>query len=256
MKSRTDYFILATCILSLGCDVLRQASGALGHEEQRAPVTYDVLLDASEHSTGTPETLRSTLTVLLPTAAQRPDSVVRLWTLDASVTARLVAQREVTSTKRSTPKAIKAHQTRWTNEALDYFTTAAAPVFADAPAQKSRIAEALTRIAAADAQTKERVLLYIGDLRETGIIRAENCGSLPDPQTFVARLQKQRLLLPGSMPYRVIFAYTAITAPGDVLCDTPSRSAALHDLWSAAIRAAGGAPEFFITAPTLERSTS
>ena len=249
------YAVLALLLVACNARSWRDITGALGHEEHRAPVTYDVLLDASEHSTGTPETLRSTLNVLLPDAAQRPDSVVRLWTLDASVTARLVAQREVTSAKRSTPKAIKAHQTRWMSEALDYFTTTATPVFADAPAQKSRIAEALTRIAAADAPAKERVLLYIGDLRETGVIRAE-CGTLPDAQVFVTLLHEQQLLLPASMPYRVIFAYTAISAPGDILCDTPSRSAALQHLWSTAIRAAGGTPEFFITAPTLERSTS
>jgi hypothetical protein len=256
VKQRTNVLFLATLMFISSCGKLVELESALGHQEHRNPLTIDLLLDASLHSTGSPETLRGTLDAIIPYVAARPGSAIRLWTLDEHLAARLVAQREVTSPKRTTPKAIIAHERRWTADTMDYLQTAAAPVFAAGPAQKSRIAEALTRIAGADAPTAERLLVYVGDMRETGVIRSECAPNLPDPQTFLARLHEQGLLLPKSMPYPVIFAYTSITTPSDVLCDTPARSLALQNLWRAALTSAGATPTFFITAPTLERSTS
>lgn len=220
------------------------------NDEQR---TLDIrlLCDASQYSTCTAENLRLTLAELvLPAAASRPGSHVRLSTLGEDVTARLVASATSTPAVRQTPKLIAKHQKEWAEETLSLFATAAAPLFDGAPAQRSRIAEALTRLATADDVTNaEKILLYVGDMRETGVAKFE-CADLPQTEGWIARLDRSSLLAAGSMTgVRVLFTHTSIMNPLNVQCDSAARSIAIRDLWRAAILRAGGTPSFYDTHP-------
>lgn len=252
-------------VLVLACDGhvedhLARAGHASGLvSDERRVLDALVLCDASQYSTCDAETLRAALdSVVLPAVADRPGSRVRLYTLGEEVTARLLATQETTAAAKLTLKAITKHELAWRHDALAFFTTAAAPLFQGTPAQRSKIAEALTRLASEDQlPNADRILLYIGDLRETGIAKLE-CGLIPDPLEWRQRLDRARLLQPDTLTgVRVLFTNTSITTPGNVQCDTPARAQAIKELWRSAITRAGGTPEFFTNLPpSLERSHS
>lgn len=236
---------------------LQDAARSAGLLDAHAqPLDLLVLCDPSEFSTCDADSLRETLDrLVLPVAASRPGSRVRLYVLGSDIPARLVASQESTSASRPIPKLVAKHETQWRASALDFFMTAARPSF-DSNALRSRIAEALTRIAAADpVSDAQRMIIYIGDMRETGVAMFETCHALPQPEAFLASLDAADLLRPSSMTGTVVlFTFTSINNARSVQCDTPARSAAVKALWRAAITRAGGAPTFFDTYPsTLER---
>ena len=226
-------------------------------DSDQHPFDLIILCDASEYSTCQADTLRATLErLVLPAAASRPGSQVRLYTLGEDVVARLVATRESTPAKRQSAKAILHHEVEWRRDALGFFTTAAAPVFASGPAQQSRIAEALTRLANADhLDGAHRFLIVISDLRETGIAKLEH-GPVPAPREFLDRLTSRELLTSESLRgVRVLFTNTSINTPIAVQADTPARSQEIKELWRTAINHAGGVPEFYDQLPrNLERN--
>jgi hypothetical protein len=243
--------LTASCGPNVGTRMTQAARDAGIFDQEQRALDIRIVCDASQYSTCTAETLRATLRdLVLPAAAARPGSHVRLYTLGEDVTARHVASATSTPATRPTPKLIAKHEQEWADETLRLLMTAAAPLFDGAPAQRSRIAEALTRISASDdVPDAATMLIYAGDLRETGVAKFE-CATLPSTEEWLSRLDRSGLLAAESMKgMRVLFLHASITNPLSVQCDSAARSLAIRQLWRDAITRAGGIPSFYDTQP-------
>src|SRR5437016_5418942 len=127
-------------------------------------VVFDVFCDPSRASTCTHATLAATLEDVLPIAAERSGSTVRVWVQGSDVeSTSLVAQAVSISTRRSGRRAVGDAQARWITTTRSEIMAAVQPRFAE-PTRRSPIAEALTRVAIiATPAGAERWLVVLTD---------------------------------------------------------------------------------------------
>ena len=209
--------ILLILLLVVGC---KQASfdsvaDELWRERPASPVLVDVLVDTSERSSGTRENLERSLDAVLPRAAANPGSVVRLWSLRASVSGiRPVASVQSTASPRSGERAVHVHAEAWSRDARTFLLAAGASIFTETLRQ-SRLAEAIARMSRADnPEHLPRTFLLVTDrLEESSFGHFERCDHLPTSAEFLQRLHAAGVLRPHSLDgVTVIFAFG--DAPG------------------------------------------
>jgi len=215
----------------------------------RPTITIDIACDPSKDGTCTEESLAATLSATLPLIAERPGSELRLWIIgpDLAALKRLPGVKGTVS-KSGNAATVKAATARFIESARSSCMTAAQPSLAAPVKGGSPIAESLTAIAMASVHTDLRSIIVISDAREVSAIGGDfECDDpLPSTPSFVKALQRERALPPGSLAgTRVFFTFMTITEISRKGCaETLDRLATMRDLWTAAIEAAGGTPQF------------
>lgn len=215
----------------------------------RPTITLDIVCDPSKDGTCTADSLAATLAATLPVIAERPGSELRLWIIGPDI-ASMKRMPPVKGTVSNTGNAatIKAATARFIESARSSCMTAAQPSLAAPVKGGSPIAESLTAIAMASVHTDLRSIIVISDAREVSAIGGDfECDDpLPTTPSFVKALQRERVLPPGSLAgARVFFTFMTITEISRKGCaETLDRLATMRDLWTAAIEAAGGNPQF------------
>lgn len=269
MRSKTLAAFLAVTLtivptlLITGCgqndaspSLLGSVSRAVGLAEEPLPPPelIDVVLDASEGSPASLATLEHTLNTTLPYAAARPGTSVRLWALGLELSdTRLLATVQSTAPKRRGERARKAEAQRFIETAKPFLLQAAQPVFERAAKKQSPIAEGISRVAYSTAPAGvQRHLIIITDARQVGgVLKFDfECGKVPDPATFVERLQANAILAPKTLTNTTIhFAFVALEpVPKRRGCDvTLARAQKIESAWRAAFTAAGARAVSFTT---------
>ena len=243
------YVVLSAVAATPGCDVahsdaLSTSCRALGFCDQAPspPVFIDLLCDASAGSSCTRQTLERALDAVLVHVADKPGSRIRLWTLAKTVgETAAVAERTVPPATRGSARAEQAQQKRFRDAARDLLLEAADPSFSEAPARRSPLAEALSKVGLAEADGLPRVIIAITDGREVSTGLDFECGLLPSDARFLTVLRRRSLLTPGLLTRtHVEFAFAASEPiPGRGCAVQVEREVGSRALWTAALNAAG-----------------
>lgn len=264
--NRNDAGLWVMMVLSVtavaGCSSpqMRTALQALGmvDDDPPPPVVIDLLCDHSRGSSCSQQNLASALNVVLPTAARRPGSTVRLWLQGASFgSTSLAGQRMVERPPEPGMRAIKAFEHRWTTASLEFFMRAAQPFLeSDAPL-RSPIGEAFGKIALAQVTPGARhQLVVLSDGRQFSELLGDwECSDLPAVDQFIHTLNSKGILAPESFRGAcIIFAYFADgEIDGDRCEATMQRATRVRALWRAALVASAGASEvdFYPSMPEI-----
>jgi hypothetical protein len=248
--------VLACLLTACGGDAAHPSLGtrfarAVGLADAPPPptITIDILCDPSKDSTCTTESLDATITSTLPAIADRPGSELRLFMLGSDLAStRLIATVRNTTSASGNANTAKMSRGRFVDASRSAVMTAAQPYLAASPKGGSPIAEALTTVAMSTVHTDSRVLCVVSDAREVSVVGGDfECDDpLPTPPSFAKALQRHRVLPPGSLAgVKVFFTYFAIAPMHRHGCvETLERLAQMKDLWTAAVEAAGGTPQF------------
>jgi len=227
-------------------------------EPQPAPLDIDVLCDPSAGSTCTPETLRSTLEAAMPLAASRHSSTLRLWMLGREVADTVQAASVTMDAKVRSGKAEKASRDHFVMEGLTMLETAAAPYFSQHAANRSPIAESISKLALYRTRAgAERIIVLITDAREFSSLGDFECHA-PAPKAFSSRLEANRVLAPGSLTgAKVIFGHDSLVhIDGDRCTATLAAASQVQEIWKAALTHAGASEvRFEAGVPVLNPQT-
>ncbi len=263
MRSKHILSSLVSLVLLIGFGCSREKSnivgalaGAVGLEEKAAlpAEMIDVVIDGSDGSPASMETVETTIMNVLTYAAARPGTDVRLWVLGLELTdTRLLASVKSTAPKRRGERARLVEATRFTETSLPYLLQAVRPIF-DNPAKKqSPVAEGISRVAYSRSPAGvQRLIVVVTDaLQVGGPLRLDfECDKkLPTVASFVASLQKEAMFAPNSLrDTSVHFAFVAIGAVPKRGCPvTFARAQHIEAMWRAACAAAGATRVDFTT---------
>lgn len=214
-------------------------------EHAPRPITLDVAIDASEGSTGSPETLRETLGRCLPAMSRIPGSRLRVWFLGADVaTTELIADLTVPTPKRKGERGLRASGERFSREAEAYVMKAAQPLFDRPPRKRSPILEGLGRVSLASAAPGHtHHVIVISDAREVSAYFDAECDArLPKAEALIAALQRDQVLTSGRFANASItFAFSSIGPVDRTGCPavTLTRAVESQTLYRAVLVAAG-----------------
>ena len=270
-------FIIAFTLIMLlnGCGrsdaasrggVLTVVTKAIGLAEEPLPPAelIDLVLDASEGSPASLVTAETTTDRALTYAAARPGTRVRVWALGMELAdTTMLASVESTAAKRRGERARAVEAQRFIAAAKPVLMQAILPIF-DRPAKKqSPIAEGLSKVAYSRApRGMRRHIVLVTDARQVGgVLKFDfECGNVPDPDSFVERLQKNVILAPDTLTDTTVhFAFVALEAvPKRPGCSvTLARAQAIETAWRAAVAGAGATEVYFTTdAPQLQTSVA
>jgi hypothetical protein len=235
--------VLALVVLLVGCDATTARRFGLANDENLPAVMIDILCDSGAGSTCTTETLNTTLDRELAAAAERPESIVRLWSMGTTVGDTTIVGVAVSpqNTKRGRTSR-KLVQDHFVATAKTDLLKAIEPRLAGAARRRSPIAESIARIVWAAAPPRmPRRFVIITDAREVSSFGDFECGVLPKPGEFVEKLHSDLVLPSGSLNgVAVEFIHVSLGAvDGDRCAFSLSRAAAIRELWKAAITSAG-----------------
>lgn len=206
-----------------------------------APLTEDILCDASSGSSCNAETLHEVVDVELRKAAERPESLVRVWMQGRDIETTRIAAEFRSGASRGTGRRARAdYEARWVREASASVETRAAAALLK-PAHRSPIAESMGLIALAPAVPgSTREVVAITDAMEVADLDFE-CGRLPKPERFVRLLAKNRILPERSLKgVSVTFCHVDLGRIDRGRCPlTLLRAEEIRSLWKAALIAAG-----------------
>lgn len=211
-------------------------------EVPKAPLFIDVLCDASVGSSCARDTLGKVMGELLQEVAERPKSHVRLWMLQKTVAdTGVLGEQVVPQHRRGALHARRAQAARFAASATEYFATVAAPAFAAPPIRRSTLAEAIAKVALADAGKFRREFIVVTDGREVSGLHDFECGCLPSEARFLSSLRKRALLTPGSLKnVSVHFAFMQSAPIPSRGCTVQiDRELRIRALWTAALSGAG-----------------
>lgn len=255
IRVRIVMMLVAFCLLFVGCDKEFARGTRLAAHSAPAPEEVLIICDAGAASTCTESSFAATLDVVLPYAAARPGSRVMLWSVGEQPTdSRLVAEREVSGSKRRGLRAVQAHQRRFVADARSFFVTAAAPLFRDRKRTQTPLFETITA-ATLQPSSLHRRLFLISDLREqTPRTATTECSPLPNAVRLIERLHQRGILTPGLLRDTTVHlsfvTYTSVEGercPFDI-----GRFAQLQSLWRAVLQASGATVEISNGAPNLK----
>lgn len=250
-------FVLFALLSLSGCDSGTSAGAFLAtlfrDPPAPAPITLTILADPSLGSPCGVVELTGNIDAALAAAAPRPRSTVAVWVMGADlVSTRELARVSAPEASSRGDRARQAAQRTWIEASRAELLSASRSVFADRP-RSSPLAEALTAVAFARHGPNPTIALVTDGLQVSAATYDFECSrKLPEPAQFVSRLNKLALLTPGSLSgTNVVFANDRITSV-DRCALTMSRVATVRNLWSAAIRNAGGTVSFTTDAATTK----
>ncbi|MCM2317623.1 MAG: hypothetical protein NDJ92_20925 [Thermoanaerobaculia bacterium] len=257
MSRRELLSILLASLFLGGCGNSRNLCEALGFCDPTPPpaVTFDIVLDGSDGSTATVDAVRSTGEAVLPVAACRPGSVVRLWWLGATVAdTELLASLTVEPPRSKARKWQTTAQREFVERSVPLLVTATEGHLARPRPKRSPLAEGLTRVAWSSAPTPLRVVVLVSDGREVSRLADFECKPLPSSETWLRLLDNSSLLPEKSFNGVVIHvAFASVPPIADRRC-VPSidRETRIRALWLASLKRAGASRVTFHTgAPVL-----
>ena len=246
MAARLQIAVVALALSSckaLDLGILMEEIGVT--DEYLPPVMVDLVCDASQGSTCSPETLSHSLNVALTSVVYRPGSHVRLWAVGSEVGRTMLIEEEaVPAPKRSTTSARRIQADKFITAAHPLFMKAAEPVFADPHRDRSRspLLESLGKIIvyAPTPRGVSRTFIMLSDAREVSSFGDWECGPLPKPDDLVQMLHGQHVLNPGSLANsRLFFVHVDLAAiPRNRCRFTLERARGIEDLWKAVLTAA------------------
>ena len=249
MKPAAALFL--TTLLLTGCGNFGQTVASwFGTRDKppQPPIITEIACDPSSGSTCTEATLDNVLAAVLPRAAERPGSAVRVWLQGKDVpTTRMIGEVVSAKPRGTGRRARAAYITRWSMDARRKLLAALRSSSAKRW-RRSPIAEALSRVALQGAPAgAEREIVVITDALEVSDFGDFECGVLPAPKRFVTSLQRSRVLEAHSLAgVRVRFCHLDLGAIDRGRCAmTLARAAAVEALWTAAVKAASAAEVTF-----------
>jgi hypothetical protein len=185
--------LLATLLL-LGCDALH---GILGRTTLPSPVVVSILVDSSPGSSGSEDTLASTLDVVLPFVADRPGSRVQVFVMgNYAEETRLTGLVRVGAPVKPSRAARAAFRTSFIASARSTLLSSALP-FIREDRVRSPILASIARVQLAVGAKEDHRLLVLSDLRESSEYCRCECQALPTSAVWQSRI---RGLLPrGSL---------------------------------------------------------
>lgn len=254
---KTSAFALAALLLG-GCERVKDFTRETGLVSRPAPAAeqIEIIVDSGAGSTGTPETLRATLDVVLPYAAHRPGSIVRVWRVGEDPTdSEPIAVRTVTKPIRSGVRAKRSHQKKFVEESQLFFTTAARPLFEERTRRQTPLFETLTRVALTSTSLPRRIIL-IGDLREeTSRTARTECDELPEAAALLDRLHERGILTPGLLKGTTVhLAFVNFGRVENDRCISDiGNFAQLQNLWRDVLDASAATVHITSEAPDLEQ---
>jgi len=191
-------------------------------------------------------TLPQTLDPVLGELARRPGSSLREWLQGEDVTATTLVAECVSPAKDEASDTVRAAGTaRFLHDARTALQQAVQPAM-NAPLNTvSPIAESITKIALtpSTSASDRRVLIILSDARHVVIKKHQDweCGTLPEPETFIKGLHAEAILPPASLRgIDVLIAGAAVGPVDGGRCTfTLERASRIERLWIATLRAAG-----------------
>lgn len=245
-----------------GNDGLSKAALSLGLSDAPAPPVeiLDVLCDASQDTPCSATTLAESFDRILPYAASRPGSHVRLWKVGRDVSDIFLLADQVSPPTATKKKAVKSSRLRWVNETRRFLLKAAEPTLVERRATRSPLTEALTKVALAEIPgISLRTIVFITDGLEVSAYADWECAALVPIDALSARLHAEHVLSPGALKdTKVSLSFTDMAhAPRNRCRSSIPRLTAIMDGWKQLLREAG-ASEVFITTgvgPIGERPT-
>lgn len=237
MRRSAAFVVLAVALTA--CDGDTGVMLGLASAPVKPAATFDIVCDAGGGGNCTADTLDRTLVAMLPPAAARPGSPVRLWMVGNSLDdTRVVATAEAPLLSASRQRA--GHTTaQFTATTRESFLAA---FRAAAPERRSRspLAMALSRLAFTRAGTRERLVVVLSDGREYSDLGDWECGPVPDVPEFRSMLSRNRLLTSKSLAdVNVAFVVGFTALDGNRCPITMPRADQIRTLWISTLTAAG-----------------
>lgn len=257
MHGALRFLLLASILLLVACDAAKSVSSwtsdLVGERPTLPPVAIVIACDSSSGSTCGQVELASNIDVSLQVASKRPGSSVAVWSFGADVASTHELAR-VVSPEASTrgDRAQTAQQRRWVELSRAELLRATRAIFDGPQLRASPIAEGISAISLSRREPNTVYVVATDALQCTRPTFDFECKKLPTTSAFLARLKSLSLLTPGSLKdTRVIFANARIAPVGENRCAMSiSRVSAVRELWTAAIKNAGGTTTFTTDAVT------
>lgn len=255
--------ILTSMFCAAACDSPAFASSCrqigLCEEDPKPAELLDLLCDHSVGSSCTTKTLEQTTDRVVQHISERPGSRMRVWMLGATVEKTVVVvEHAIPAAKGGSAKSQRAQAARVAATAREVLLTGIAPAFESPPVRRSPIAEAIAKVALADASGLYRRVIVITDAREVSTLGDFECRALPTNAQFAALLQRMNVLSTGQLAgIDILFAHVAgQSVPGRGCPVSVDRELRIKALWTTALRAAGasrvhissGPPELLVDA--------
>lgn len=245
-----------------GSDGLSKAALSLGLSDAPAlpAEILDVLCDASQDTPCSATTLAETFDRILPYAASRPGSHVRLWKVGRDVSDIFLLADQVSPPTPAKKKAVKSSRLRWVADVRRYLLKAAEPTLQERRVMRSPLLEAVTKVALAEIPgVSLRTIVFLTDGLEVSSYADWECAELVPVDVLRTRLHSEHVLSPGVLKdTRVSLSFTDMAhAPRNRCRSSIPRLTAIMDGWKQLLREAG-ASEVFITTgvgPIGERPT-
>jgi hypothetical protein len=236
------------CLFLAGCDDLR---GFFVGPPPPVPFAVDVLVDASEDSSGSPATATTVITTAARSVADRPGSLLRVWVLGPTVgRTRIVSTASVPAASRAGKRFRDAARDAFLRDTLPVLLGPVMAALKEPAPRRTPLAQSLLLIALAEAPMRaQRHLLVITDLRES-----ELWGECSRPPS-VERVNE--LLRANNCPTRlsgikVAFAYCGLRPAANPRCGlSVTAYEDLRNFWRQWVAANGGTATFYLAEPSL-----
>lgn len=240
--------VFLVCLFLTGCDDLR---GFFVGPPPPVPFVVDVLVDASEDSSGSPETATTVVTMAARFVADRPGSLIRVWVLGSTVgRTRIVGTATVSAPSRAGKRFREATKAAFLRDTLPVLLNPVMAALKEPAPRRTPLVQSLLLIALAEAPVHaERHLVAITDLRES-----ELWGECSRPPN-VERVNE--LLRANNCPTRlsgikVGFAYCGLRPAANPRCGlSVTAYEELRNFWRQWVAANGGTATFHLAEPLL-----
>lgn len=210
------------------------------------PVAIDVLCNPNAGNVCTRDTATTTINAAVDFIAVRPGSSLRFWVLGNQATdTRPIGTVTSPAAPEGSERVVRARRAQFISNTRAYFSLLLDPVFREERMHRTPLAESLTQIALATTGSLPRRVVVLSDVYEESFVGDFEC-LLPTSAIFQARLQRRRLLVPGSLTNaRIYFAFVGANVQGYRRCmPALSRELGARDLWRVALGRAGAEVRF------------
>lgn len=224
--------------------VLERAAGI--NDVASEPETWDLLVDGTDGSSGTPQNLSAQLDAILPVLARR-SGVLRLWVLKDVESTVIVSTASFPRSQSTNTHVQERERNASVAAAREQLLRAFEAAASETP-RGSPLFGAVTRIGMTTSPYRMRKIILVSDLRteEQGVASWE-CGHI-DVDGALPALDRERLLLPNSLRGISIVAAFFDIAPAPKCHDTVARHISLRDAWQT-LATRSGARITFTTGP-------
>lgn len=247
MRSTLSGLFFLTFVLT-GCE---DARGFFTGTPPPPPLVIDVLVDASEDSSGSPETATSVITLAARSVASRPGSVLRVWVLAATVgRTRNVSMATVPAPSRAGKRFREAARDSFLRDALPALLDPVLAALKEPSPRRTPLVQSILLVALADAPIHApRHLVVVTDLRESELWK--EC-SHPPSVTRVNQILRATHRTTRLARIRVAFSYCGLRPAANPRCGlSVTAYEDLRTFWREWVAANGGTAAFSLNDPVI-----